>query len=181
MGSSAMASEFENFKKKINSPALLAIAQYWDKLRGNNVMPSWHSLNPAEIAPYLSRIWSFKYNRDNGCFIGRLAGNRITMGLGKNFRGLPLEELHAPQVYEKVHAYLLRSVEEPGIYRSSGALFKVGERVIKGERIVLPLASDGIHADEVLGASDYGPCIRVPSEAIEMMIDNVDWCSLSCE
>ena len=57
--------------------------------------------------------------------------------------------------------------------RGTGKLFKIGDHTTEGERIVLPLASDGLHGDGVLGASDFkhypGP------GSIELIYDRLEW------
>src|SRR4051812_6901763 len=132
---------FAAFRSRITSPALLAIADHWQEARGGALMPSWSQIRPSSIAAHLTQVWCFKYDRDADEFTARLAGNRIMAGFGKSFRGTPLKELHASPVLEKVHATLLRLVLEPCIYRSTGKLFRQGNHVSEGERIILPLAT----------------------------------------
>jgi hypothetical protein len=155
MNSSVLTRDFDAFRAKIQSPTLQAIADHWQEARGERRMPPWADIQPACIAPHLTRIWSFKYDRVTGEFTARLAGNQIMLGFGLSFRGTPLREIHPPHVFEKVQANLTRVVLGPNLHRSAGRLFRQGNHVISGERIVLPLASDGIHGDGALGASDY--------------------------
>ena len=98
------------------------------------------------------------------------------MGFGKSFRGTPLRDLHPPHVFQQAQAYLTRAVSEPAVYRCSGKLFKVGDQIIEGERIVLPLASDGRHGDGVLGASDF----KYPAAVgpVELLHDKMEWFSI---
>lgn len=171
---------FSAFRKKIESPALRVIADHWEEVRDGNRMPSWGDLRPSSIAPYLTRIWSCKYDRVTGEFTTRLAGNRITMGFGVNFRGTPLRDIHPPHVLEEIQPRMTRLVLGPHLYRSTGQLFRQGDRVTEGERIVLPLASDGIHCDGALGAADYP--FRpppVPRRPVELIMDREDWFALT--
>jgi hypothetical protein len=146
---------FADFRQTITSPALRAVAAHWDAVRSDGRLPSWEMLRPSVIAPHLSLIWAFKYDRQTVQFTGRLASERISQGFGKSFRGLPLQEAHPPENYSIVQDYMTRIVSQPAAYRSSGPLFRQLSRVTEGERIILPLASNGIHSDGVLGASDY--------------------------
>ena len=137
-------------------------------------MPSWSDLSPAAMAPYFTRLWAFKYDSESREFISRLAGNRIMVGFGNSFRGTRLKDLHPPHIYEECYANLTRLISEPAVYRGTGNLFKAGERIVSGERIVLPLASDGVNGDGALGAAeyDYRP---VEAKPIEIIHDRFEW------
>ena len=141
-------------------------------------MPSWEQLRPSQLSAQLSLVWAFRYDRNTGQFTGRLAGNRITQGFGKNFRGLPLQDLHPPDVFPRVHRIMTRIVAEPSAFRSAGQLFKHEDRVVEGERIILPLAGDSVHCDGVLGASDYLYQHPTPGR-IELLSDIEEWCPVA--
>jgi len=164
----------------LRAPALQAVAAHWNEARGERLMPSWTQLRPSRFAASLPVIWTFKYDRATGDFIGRLAGERITQGFGRSFRGLRLDALHGPDTFALAQARMARVVEERALCHSHGLMFRQRERSGNGERIMLPLASDGIAPDGVLGASmvdyvfadpDYGP--------IELFSENESWFALT--
>ena len=169
---------FEQFTKSIASPALRAVAAHWEAIRVGGQIPSWEHLRPAQLSAQLSMIWAFKYDRSTGQFTGRLAGNRITQGFGKNFRGVSMQDLHPPDLFPVIHRHMTRIVLEPAAYRGAGQLFRQGSRIVEGERIILPLASDGVHADGVLGASDYHYPHPTPGP-VELLSDIEGWCPVS--
>jgi len=180
MECSVAQNSFAAFRSRIESPALAAIADHWAQARGDNRMPSWSDLRPSALAPYLTRIWSFKYDRATGEFTARLAGNRIMLGFGNSFRGTPLRDLHPPHVFEKVQANMTRFVQGPYFYRGAGRLFRIGDHVTKGERIVLPLAVDGQCCDEALGAADYPtPPLTHYNQQVEILHEIEEWFSLA--
>ena len=164
---------FSGFRSRIASPALQAIADHWQQVRGGRPMPAWSDLSPSAISEHLKRLWAFKYDRATGDFTARLAGTRTMARFGKSFRGTPLRDLHPPRVFEQAQSHMIRIVSEPAFVRGTGKLFKIGDHTIEGERIVLPLASDGLHGDGVLGAADYkhfpGP------GSIELIYDRLEW------
>jgi hypothetical protein len=162
---------FDAFAQSVTSPALRDIVLHWGAARGANVLPAWEQLDlrGAEV----SLIWVYRYDPVTGRFTGRLAGDHITKALGKNLRGLPLDDAHSARDYLWVHRYLTRVVTQVVGYRSAGKLFKQAGRFIEGERIALPLASDGGKADGVLGASEY----RHPhlEGSFEILTENEVW------
>jgi hypothetical protein len=159
---------FHAFARAITSPTLQEIARHWSASRAEpDALPAWESLNLDGLGTQISLVWVYRYDAATGRFTGRLAGERITKGLGKNLRGLPLDDAHSAQDYLWVHRYLTRVVTQAMGYRSAGKLFKQAGRFVEGERIALPLASDGMQADGVLGASDYRhPHLEGPFEII---------------
>lgn len=158
---------FDAFARAVTSPALREIARLWGQARGSHAMPAWEQMTLGELGTQISLVWVYRYDPQTGRFTGRLAGDRITKGLGKNLRGLPLDDAHNAQDYLWVHRYLTRVVTETVGYRSAGRLFKQAGRFVEGERIALPLASDGHLADGVMGASDYRhPHLEGPFEII---------------
>lgn len=164
---------FEAFSRAITSPVLQQIALHWDRARGDHPLPAWEHMNLGDVGEQISLIWVYRYDIQTGRFTGRLAGDRITKGLGKNLRGLPLDDAHSAKDYLWVHRYLTRVVRETMGYRSAGRLFQQAGRFVEGERIALPLASDGFAADGVLGASDYRhPHLEGP---FEILTENEVW------
>jgi hypothetical protein len=146
---------FPDFFAAISSPALRAVAAHWNDVRGASMMPSWDDLKPSAIAGQLKMIWVFKYDAASREFTGRLAGERIANGFERNFRGTPLRELHGADVYPGIYKNAMRLVREPALTHCKGRLFRQRDRFGMGERIALPLSSDGVDCDGVIGASEY--------------------------
>jgi hypothetical protein len=174
--SATVASGFSEFRERVASAALQAIADHWRHACMDKPMPAWSDLSPSDLAPHFKRLWAFKYDRATGHFTARLAGNRAMVGFGKSFRGTPLKELHPPHVFELAQAHMTKVVIERTAYYCSGKLFKVGTQTIEGERIILPLASDGLHGDGVLGATDFEP--RAMSGPVELLLGQIEWFSI---
>src|SRR4051812_31540364 len=179
MECSLVSGSFGAFRSEIESPALQAVADHWDEARKGR-MPSWAGIRPSSIAPYLTRIWSYRRDPGTGEFIGRLAGNQITLGFGRSFRGTPLRDIHPPHVFEQSQLRLDRLVRGPWLYRGTGKLFRHGDYVTAGERIILPLAADGETADGALGVSDFAiPPQAVLQRQVELIYDTEQWFALS--
>lgn len=139
----------------IASPDLRAIAAHWREVRGALMMPSWRTLQPSAMKGQLPILWAFRYDRETGQFVGRLAGSKITQMFDKSFAGAPMEEIIPPEVFDWANNLFRRVVQEPAVYWGSGRVFRYLGRHGLGERIVLPLSDDGILADGVLGATEY--------------------------
>ena len=177
MTTTLLRPDFRLFLDQIESEKLRAVAQAWDQARKGKTMPSFRALRPASIAAQLPIIWIYAYDRATTHFTGRLAGDRIVLGFGKSFRGIALKDVHTPEAFDLVHSVLTRVVHEPACFRSGGQLFRQGDTINAGERIILPLSDDGLHGDGVLGASDY-QTLGTPTGPVDPIADNVRWFGL---
>ncbi len=170
---------FRAFEQAIVSPALHQVAAHWNDARGERLMPSWRALNPAAIAAHLPIVWSYKYDREKDEFTSRIAGEKIVAIIGKNVRGVPMAEIFSKEEFPIFFARCKRVVSEPALCRGHGLVFKQLDRYGLGERIILPLSSDGVRSDGLLGATEYRPFAGTPSPGVGSVKDVEEW--YSCE
>lgn len=161
----------------IASPSLKAVAVHWFKARAGKSMPSWSDLEPKAIARHLPLVWSVKYDARTKGFTGRLAGDRIARLIGKNFRGLPLEQAQTPAAFATMQPLLSRVVTEPAIYLGTGNIFQYKNAFLAGERLLLPLATNGTDTDGLLGATEYQRNETI-AEGIQPAVDVSFWFDL---
>jgi hypothetical protein len=146
---------YASFHAAIKETALLAIAAHWHAARGARLLPAWRDIDACALAPYLPIVWSWRYDPAHETFIGRLAGEEINAMLGVSIRGKTLEECFAPGAVAVVRRRYQAVMDGPSFMFSHGKVFANAGRSGCGERIVLPLADDGIHPDGLLGATVY--------------------------
>lgn len=139
----------------LKSAALRSVARHWDEARDSRQMPGWSDIHPSRIAGQLPCIWSYTYDHTSDTFTGRLAGDRIEAIFGKSFRQTPLSEIFPPAQYGDIFQRAKRVISEPALNRAEGLVFKQLDRYGYGERIILPLAADGVHSDGLLGCTEY--------------------------
>ena len=176
MSTHANQSGFAEFRGRIGSPALATIADHWKAAMGNKRMPVWTAIQPSWIAPHLTRVFAFTYDRQSGEITRRLMGGELLAMFAGSPRGTPLEQLQAPRLALRMHLTVSRVVREPAFYRGTGKLFRQGAHVVEGERIVLPLSTDGLNGDGALGASDYhDPMIESATDPVEVLHDAEEW------
>jgi len=155
---------FKDFMAVIEAPALRSVALHWQAARGARRMPAWKNLDPAAIAPYLGIVWSWKYDRISDSFTGRLAGDEITRAFGKDLRGKAMADFFAGWQFDLIFARHKRVVSEPAFAHGSGPVFIHAERYGVGERIIMPLAADGMNGDGVFGATIYAMPPNTPKK-----------------
>jgi len=144
-------------------------------------MPGWSDIDPTAIASDLSIVWSWKYDRDSDSFIGRLAGEDIIQAFGESLRGKRMEDFFAKRQYDSVATRHKRVVAEPAFSHGSGAVFVHAERYSQGERIIMPLAADGIHSDGIFGATVYDleeKVLNLPPAQRELNAEKIEYYAL---
>ena len=146
---------FQTFEQAISSPALKQVANHWNEVRGSNLLPAWNAIHPAAIAHQLPLVWSYNYDRASDTFTGRLSGDQIDRIFGRNVKGVPMTELYPANEFRRFFERLKRVVCEPAFFRGEGMVFTHLDRYGHGERIVLPMTTDGATGDGIFGATEY--------------------------
>jgi hypothetical protein len=164
---------YERFRRSIEEPALIAVAEHWNAARSDRRMPSWQDIDPTAIREHLPIVWSWRWDPEPQTFVGRLAGEEIIAVLGVNPRGKRLEECFPPDAREAVLQRYRRVMEGPELMRSHGRVFRLAGGHGMGERIVLPLAADGSEGDGIIGATVYRLGMR-PTASDKVAIDHLN-------
>ena len=171
--------EFAALRAKIQSPSLRALADDWNTARARRRMPGWEDIRPRATAPYLGGIWAYDYNAETQSFTGRLAGSTIAVSYGKSYLGKTLAELFPAAVAEIAQVHLTRVISEPACVLYSGSLFKIGEKIVEGERLILPIGGDPRNPQGVLGASHYESfSFSHVAGKVQLLYDKDDWCRI---
>jgi hypothetical protein len=172
---------FSAFESGIKAPALKDVAAHWHEVRKDRAMPSWSDLKPSRIAAHLSNVWSFRYDAGADDFFGRLVGERIGRHIGKDFRGLRLADAYPAEAIGWAMGVFQRVVREPALYAYAGVMFTQMEKPGDGERIMMPLSSDGKTADGLLGATMFGPMHNAPMTLVMPSPDDERWFGVKVE
>lgn len=158
----------------LHAPALREIVGHWHDVRGGRLMPAWQDIDPTVIARHLPITWAWKYDRAANSFTGRLAGETINAIFGKSLRNARMEEFFAGWNYETIFERHRRVVCEPCVAIGKGLVFIHAERYGTGERVILPLARDGIEGDGIIGATVY-EWAHTEKAARNEMVENVTY------
>lgn len=141
--------------RQIESSRLLRLLEHWSAVRGERLMPAWQQIDATEIAPALPIIWSWKYDPTTDSFTGRIAGDEIRTMVGRPITGVPMADYFDGWNYQQIFIRHKRVVSEPAIALERGLVFYRGDYCGLGERLILPLAGDGMRGDGIIGATSY--------------------------
>ena len=146
---------YETFQSAIGETALLEVAAHWHAARQGRAMPAWQDIDPVALGRNLPIVWAWRYDFVLDTFVGRLAGEDIIAILGSNIRNRRIETCFRPDAVPIVRKRYKTVIDGPCFMHSHGRVFLRSGGNGHGERIVLPLAVDGVHSDGVLGATVY--------------------------
>lgn len=123
-------------------------------------MPARRGIDPARIPSLLAHLFVYDYHAETDRFFCRLAGEEIFAAAGIHGARKFLEDLFVSPTLERMRDRYRRVIGRPGggrpaILHAKGLLRVASGYHIPGERLVLPLATDGETADGLVGATIY--------------------------
>jgi hypothetical protein len=139
----------------LKNPSLRDVLLHWQAARGDKSLPGWNDIDPVALRQHLSILWSWRYDRTEDKFIGRIAGESIVFLLGKSPRRMLMEDFFDAATHAVVYPRFKQVIEQRHALITSGPVYSPIGRCGIGERLVLPLAEDGQTPDEVMGATCY--------------------------
>lgn len=143
----------------IKSPHLRILLEHYVEARGARRMPSRRDIDPLRLGPVLPIIWISDYEPAAGTFRYRLAGEKVAELWGAPVAGRLLSEFSPPERFAATNDTHLKVLRDEAALIASGAVFRCSGRVGLGERLILPLASDGVTADGLIGATHREPTV----------------------
>lgn len=137
----------------VEQPLLRDLIQYWMAAAHERAMPARRDIDPAEIPRLLPFIWLCDYLPESRRFRYRLMGDHVRDAYDSNITGRYLDETVVPNAQERVFYYFHKVVDLPCVAHISGRLYAEEKTPAQGERVLLPLSSDGTNVDMILGAT----------------------------
>lgn len=143
---------------EIRSTELQSLFDYWRRKRGDRIAPSRNDIVPTEIKTQLPRV--FMVDVVPGTpprFRFRLAGTAVVDRFGEEITGKFLDELDLDNRAREIALDYQRilQIEQPICSRWN--YVKHDGRLLRYERLLLPLSNDGKTIDMILGAAAEEP------------------------
>jgi len=156
---------------------LRSLYLYWNELRGGRLMPARQAIDPVRIPTVLSIIFLCDYEADTERLRYRLVGEDIRGAYAREITGRYQDELFEGAERERHILRARRVMRGPAIIHASGEVYGFAGRRGMGERIGLPLSTDGKTADAVIGATAYHWTDVAPSAVMpEQRMRFSYWC-----
>ena len=155
----------------IKTRRLRMLLEHYLEVRGDGRMPSRRDIDPLCLGPVLPNIWVSEYEPAAGTFRYRLAGEEVNEIWGFAIAGRLLSDFVPPERFSPTNESFLKVLRDETALIGSGAVYRCSGRIGLGERLVLPLASDGITADGLIGATYREPLVDLElASTVEQVI-----------
>ncbi len=141
--------------EQIVNPRLRLLYAHWNDIRGGRLLPIRRSVDPVQIPTVLSSTFLCDYEADTGRLRYSLVGEDIRSRYADEITGSYQDQLFEGAARE---AHLERTrivMETPALYHARGDVYGFAGRHGTGERLALPLSSDGETPDSLIGATVF--------------------------
>lgn len=126
-----------------DDPRLYRLLSYWNSIRPAGGVPSRRTIDPVDIFRLLPNIWICDYEVGLDTFRYRLAGEDVSAPYGRNLKGLTVADLFDGDRYVYANTQMKRVALDRCITLVSGFVLWNVDRYQSGERLILPLSTDG--------------------------------------
>jgi hypothetical protein len=137
----------------IKNPRLRMLLDHYLEVRRDRRMPSRRDIDALFLGPVLPIIWVNEYEPAANTFRYRLAGEEVNEIFGLSVSGRLLSDFVAPERFEVTNQAFLKVIRDEVALLASGPVYRCTDRIALGERLALPLSSDGVIADGIIGAT----------------------------
>ncbi|MGD1876401.1 MAG: PAS domain-containing protein [Kiloniellaceae bacterium] len=160
----------------IKSQRLRALLEHYLEARGSKRMPARQDIDAMQLGPVLPIIWVNAYEPGAGTFRYRLAGEEVNDIFGGSVAGRLLSDFVQGDRFEATNRNFLKVIGEQVALLASGPVYRCADRIAMGERLALPLSSDGETADGIIGATARDALVDF--SAVSMSAQKVDFISI---
>ncbi|MGO8919316.1 MAG: PAS domain-containing protein [Stellaceae bacterium] len=129
---------------------------YWRSVcPAEDRLPGRQHVEPTELAELLRWLWLVDVQREPIRFRYRLIGTGHREVMGGDFTGKWIDEVLADFPRMPGYADFLAVAQGEPRYCRRAPEFPVGKKYVSMERLLLPLARDGVSVDMMLGVTVY--------------------------
>ena len=128
------------------------VLAYWQSIRpAPDRLPGRQHVEPSDLAELLRWVWLVDVQREPPRFRYRLIGTGHRQVMGKDFTGRWIDDVFPDFPQMQGYADFLAVMAGELRHMRRRPEFPVGEKFVAMERLLLPLARDGVTVDMMLG------------------------------
>ncbi|RED53596.1 PAS domain-containing protein [Aestuariispira insulae] len=144
------------------------------------MVPLRSQLDPVVIGPDLKYVWLYDYLPVDDNYRCRLAGEHIQDTHRKRLADLLIDEIYTPDIAAFVKGYWDTVRDKPAVIYGT-AVSPGGGRILRSERLMLPLGDSEGAVRQILGMSIYDFESEVDAEHGPHNIDDHDLQVFDCK
>lgn len=142
---------------KCQDPALFGILDYWNRKRGAREMPARADIDPLDLRRQLGNLIIIDVEHQPTRLRYRLIGTRITELMGRDSTGKYYDEIYDAELLNSIYRSFEWLFANRRPLRTHGEAFYPDKNFYSYETLNLPLSSDGLVIDKVLGGLYFHP------------------------
>ncbi len=153
----------DKISDQIHNPALKPLCEFWDEVRGDNLLPNASDIDPAQIA-YILKDVAILDVVDAMTIHYRLAGTAIAERMGQDPTGNNLIEMTAPETREIVSKIMQLIITQPvAAIATYENIYNTGKRAIV-ESLYLPLEKEESKSDRIVSVHSQEKTVTYENE-----------------
>jgi hypothetical protein len=138
---------------QLKSPVLIALFEYWNRLRGDRFAPARKDVKPSDIPALLPHILIFEVLEGGARARVRLAGSAISQYLDPNFTGAVLDDASPLLAVRRNLAGIRAAARDRIALTCSWDVTGLPGLSFKSSEVIwLPLSLDGRTVDQILAS-----------------------------
>ena len=137
----------------LEAPILVALFDYWDRLRGHRFAPGRKEIRPADIPTLLPHLLIFELlDADHRCKV-RLAGSLISRYFDPGLTGTILDDRNDNLAERRNLAAMRRVARERVPLGCAWDVENLPDLTFRSSEVIwLPLSSDGVTVDQIISS-----------------------------
>lgn len=132
-------------------PRLRTLHDYWNAQRGARTMPARADIDPVDLPRLLPNLILVGVAGEPPRFRFRVVGTEIVFRYGTEVTGRELDDIDLGSELGAVRAQYEETVRERAPTYCRHQIETAGGKHLRYERLLLPLAPDGVRVDMMLG------------------------------
>jgi hypothetical protein len=137
--------------ERLQSDVLKRLYRYWDGKRAGRAAPARAEFDPVEMTSFLPFVFLLDILGPPRRYCIRLMGTAIVAQYGEDATGLHLDEIDLGGANRALIARYDALVETCRPFHDAGQYLKSDGRLLRYERIAMPLSPDGRSVNQVFG------------------------------
>jgi len=132
------------------------VLAYWDSIRpAPDRLPGRQHLEPSDLSEVLRWVWLVDVQREPLRFRYRLVGTGHREVIGADLTGKWIDEVFPDFTLMRGYPEFVAVTQGEVSYCRRAPEIRVGKKYVEMERLLLPLARDGVSVDMMLGFTLY--------------------------
>jgi len=136
--------------------ALVDFKAYWDRKRGDRLMPAREDIDPLDLREHLGWILITEVVGETRRFRYRLVGSEIAKRLGRDSTNKYLDELYPASDHERVASSFRQVVTSRRPMRMTGEVLFSPRTWLTFEALDLPLSQNGVDVNMIVTRTIIG-------------------------